>query len=83
MAGRKRSNPQRLDIENEAKRLELSFYQHIPRDRPVAEGQVGCVSSHPASSEVRDGRPLSDIENTSSQAIQIQGMLEYSCRSSL
>lgn len=84
MAGRKRSNPQRLDIENEAKRQELSFYHHIPRDRPVAECQGGhssincssSVSSHPAGIEVRDVRPLSDIENTSNQTVNVQGMVE-------
>ncbi len=36
MAERKRTNPQRIDVERDARRF--SFYQHIPRQRQLTIG---------------------------------------------
>ena len=47
MSGRKRANPQRIDVQNEAKRI--SFYQYIPslRETPVlAANQPNSDPAH-------------------------------------
>ena len=66
MSGRKRSNPQRIDVENDAKRRELCFYQFLPRERPstLPESQSHGfqLPTHDTSHALQ---PLSDLENSS------------------
>lgn len=64
MPGRKRPNPQRLDVENEAKRQELSFFQFVPREKPASLPPPQIPGQLPASSGTDHAlQPISDLEN--------------------